>query len=200
MKDLSNVGGVIGSLIFTDFHEKPIFEMPSSYDEKTMEETGNAILHIMRALESTSYKITTAEWEYAEFRVFVRRIKGGIILLLCEKTVLLPVLNLTLNVIAKDLERDIENQQSKRSISKAIPQQETINPVFFEHLTAMLAKEVGPIAKLLIDEKLEELNENINTIWKSKVPELIEKVSLEIEKPEKRIEFKNLMLTYLRKY
>jgi hypothetical protein len=78
------------------------------------------------------------------------------------------------------------------------PPEKAIGQDFFRKVDEELAKALGPIASVIVDDQIAELGEERDPFPKSKAAELIEAVSSEISDEGKRIRFQRSMLEILR--
>lgn len=69
-----------------------------------------------------------------------------------------------------------------------------IDPAIFQRVEKELAKIIGPLAPIVLDDHIANLKESQDAFPKEKLPELIESLSREITDPKKLIEFQKNML------
>ena len=74
-----------------------------------------------------------------------------------------------------------------------------LDHVFLEALRINLSKVIGPMAEILIEDVVEEMNLKASEIPANQAAELINNLSLEIPDERNRIEFKKSMLAILNK-
>jgi predicted transcriptional regulator len=114
--------------------------------------------------------------------------------------------NKSLYQIAEEV--DMEKTTVKTTLSKLL-EQRLIEPVkkdipyldraFLEALRVNLSKIIGPIAEILIEDVVAEMNLINSEIPKNQAAELINNLSLEIPEEKDRLEFKKSMLAILNK-
>ena len=114
--------------------------------------------------------------------------------------------NKSLYQIAEEV--DMEKTTVKTTLSKLL-EQRLIEPVkkdipyldraFLEALRVNLSKIIGPIAEILIEDVVAEMNLINSEIPKNQAAELINNLSLEIPEEKDRLEFKRSMLAILDK-
>jgi predicted transcriptional regulator len=105
-------------------------------------------------------------------------------------------------------EVDMENATFKRTLSKLL-QQGLIEPVkkdlpalderFIETLRINLSKIIGPMAEILIEDVMDEMDLNPSAIPVQQAAELINNLSLEVPDETNRIQFKKAMIAILKK-
>lgn len=69
---------------------------------------------------------------------------------------------------------------------------------FFKMLEAELTKVIGPVAPLILDDTLMEMDTNKDHCLPERIPELIEMVSEEIVDGQKKVKFQQIMLNQLK--
>ena len=114
--------------------------------------------------------------------------------------------NKSLYQIAEEV--DMEKTTVKTTLSKLL-EQRLIEPVkkdipyldraFLEALRVNLSKIIGPMAEILIEDVVAEMNLINSEIPKNQAAELINNLSLEIPEEKDRLEFKRSMLAILNK-
>lgn len=73
-----------------------------------------------------------------------------------------------------------------------------IDPTIFQRVEKELAKIIGPLAPIVLDDHVANLKESQDAFPKEKLPELIESLSREITDPKKLIEFQKNMLDIIK--
>ena len=114
--------------------------------------------------------------------------------------------NKSLYQIAEEV--DMQATTLKTTLSKLL-EQGLIEPVkkdipyldrlFLEALRINLSKVIGPMAEILIEDVVDDMNLTASEIPTNQAAELINNLSLEIPEEKNRIEFKKSMLTILNK-
>jgi hypothetical protein len=114
--------------------------------------------------------------------------------------------NKSLYQVAEEV--DMQATMLKSTLSKLL-EQGLIEPVkkdiayldhlFLEALRINLSKIIGPMAEILIEDVVEDMNLKASEIPANQAAELINNLSLEIPDEKDRIEFKKSMLTILNK-
>jgi len=78
------------------------------------------------------------------------------------------------------------------------PPEKAVGREFFKKVDEELAKALGPIASVIVDDQIAEVGEERDSFPKNKAAELVEAVSSEIADEGKRIRFQRSMLEILR--
>lgn len=82
--------------------------------------------------------------------------------------------------------------------STAIPT-ETVDAAFFKQVTTELARAMGPLAQIIVEDEVANLNEKLDDFPRDRIPDLVERVSAAIPDPKKRLTFQQIMLDTIRK-
>lgn len=76
---------------------------------------------------------------------------------------------------------------------------ETVDKAFFKTVTTELARAMGPLAQIIIEDEVANLNEKMEDFPRDRIPDLVERVSTAIPDPKKRLTFQQIMLDTIRK-
>jgi hypothetical protein len=76
---------------------------------------------------------------------------------------------------------------------------ETMDRGFFDFLTDLLAKEIGPMGEIVLEDALGNLGFGINNFPDSSLPKLIDRLALEIGDARKAAVFKNTIAAELKR-
>ena len=109
-----------------------------------------------------------------------------------------PLLNLTANLAAKNLMKRLKVPSPAGTKMKApdlakVPSELTVNGTFFAQIEHELAKAMGPVATLIINDEVTALGVAKDSFPRDRVVELVEKVSAEIADEGKRASFQRTM-------
>jgi hypothetical protein len=74
----------------------------------------------------------------------------------------------------------------------------TLDEDFFDYLKSQLAVAIGPIAEVIIEDVVIDLGHRLSQFPSSRAAELIDLISRDIQKEEKRNNFKQKMLSKIR--
>lgn len=81
----------------------------------------------------------------------------------------------------------------------APPPRATVNGAFFDQLALELARAIGPLATLTLEDEIAALDEFRESFPRERVPELVERLSQTIQEDARRLRFQQLMLAAIRK-
>jgi hypothetical protein len=73
-----------------------------------------------------------------------------------------------------------------------------VDQEFFDYLVSRMAMALGPLGEIIVEDGLEELGFNKNNFPSLRIAELVNFLSQEIPREDKRIEFKQTMLRKIR--
>jgi hypothetical protein len=76
---------------------------------------------------------------------------------------------------------------------------ETVDASFFKSVSTELARAMGPLAQIIIEDEVANLNEKMDDFPRERIPDLVERVSAAIPDPKKRLHFQQIMLDNIRK-
>jgi hypothetical protein len=79
------------------------------------------------------------------------------------------------------------------------PARAIVGGAFFDRLTTELARAVGPLAALTLEDEILALSEMRDGFPRDRVPELVERLSLTIQDDARRLKFQQVMLEAIRK-
>ncbi|CAD7769421.1 hypothetical protein BLFGPEAP_00150 [Candidatus Methanoperedenaceae archaeon GB50] len=89
--------------------------------------------------------------------------------------------------------------QDKEEIMPQEKEQKYIPPLFWKTLKTELATLIGPIAEAVIDDEIENLEEIKERFPYDKISIILERISKEIDDPNKKIIFQKKMLEILKR-
>jgi len=81
----------------------------------------------------------------------------------------------------------------------APPPRPTVNGTVFDQISVELARAVGPLAVLTLEEEIANLGEAREMFPRDRIPELVERLSQTIRDGTKRLRFQQIMLAAIRK-
>ncbi|MEO9255110.1 MAG: DUF4388 domain-containing protein [Tepidiformaceae bacterium] len=84
------------------------------------------------------------------------------------------------------------------AVIKAAPVRQTVGPQFWATLTTAVASAMGPLAEIIIDDAVADMNTTRETFPRELVSALAERISSEIRDIDKRVSFQQTMLGLLR--
>jgi hypothetical protein len=104
LEQINTLPGVVGSFVRSEAGEVLAHAFPPLFDVAIFQEAANALADIVSG-PSGSVGPDLIDIRFAESRILVRQLPAAHLLLLCSKDVNLQVLNISLNVALKKLEK-----------------------------------------------------------------------------------------------
>ncbi|MBI5033129.1 MAG: hypothetical protein HZB51_21630 [Chloroflexi bacterium] len=80
-----------------------------------------------------------------------------------------------------------------------MPGSETVDAPFFDSVTKELARAMGPLASIIVEDEISALGESMDNFPRDRLADLIEAVSESIKDNTKRVNFQRVMLEAIRK-
>jgi len=74
-----------------------------------------------------------------------------------------------------------------------------INKAFFDQVTSELARAIGPLAALTVEDEIAALGESRDSVPRDEIPALVERLSHVIRDDARRLKFQQVMLEAIRK-
>jgi hypothetical protein len=78
------------------------------------------------------------------------------------------------------------------------PARRTVGRAFFDKVQVELTQIMGPIAPVVIEDHVAEMDERISAFPRDRAAELIERISTEVSDETKRVDFQKSMLEILK--
>jgi hypothetical protein len=79
------------------------------------------------------------------------------------------------------------------------PPSETVDAKFFNAVTLELARAMGPLASMIVEDEIAALGETMDAFPRDRLADLVERISESIKDNNKRVNFQRLMLDAIRK-
>lgn len=120
LQQINLIPEVIGSMII-DADGRPIFhELPALLDDKTLQVAGSIISENIEGLRMATADVSLLDFRFQSKRIVVRSMNGAFLLLLCTPAVNMPLLNISLNVSVRRLEKLlIQHTQALKALEEA---------------------------------------------------------------------------------
>jgi len=196
LKDINAVVGVTGSFICDGDGQMIARALPSVFDETMLLPVGRTMSQTIAGLKTARRrKASELDLVYRDGRLVVKNLRGGCLCILCTPTINIPLLNLTANVAARKLAerlKALEKEQADEPEAKA-PPEPILDAEFLDKLKQELTREIGPIAALILDEKVADLGDAGASNPRERMSKLIEKVGAEIGDEASRLRFQRTM-------
>lgn len=197
MNTIKRTAGIFGYWVISNESKISYKDVPGAYIREDLIESSIRILEVFNEIEKNKLNILWIEFLFPLYKVLIQRNKLGMIILLCTKEVSFSQILGEMDLLNEDAERAIAADSIRDSFQKKIDSNR-IKPEFFSLMERSLADEIGPIARLLINEKVKEMGLDIKYFPHNKVIELLNIISLEKEDVTKRKDFKRDMMLALK--
>lgn len=79
------------------------------------------------------------------------------------------------------------------------PPSETVDAKFFNSITLELARAMGPLASMIVEDEIAALGETMDAFPRDRLADLVERVSEVIKDNTRRVNFQRLMLDAIRR-
>lgn len=201
LKDINAVSGVTGCFVCNNEGRVLASALPSIFDATILSIVGRTMTQTMAGLViARRRKVADLDLTYDQGRLIAKNLRDGCLCILCMRDINVPLLNLTANLAAKKLAARLQGEVKKplpRREAKA-PAGQSVEAAFIGQVERELARAIGPIAALVIDEEIEALGESRESFPRDKATHLIQKVGTEIADEGKRSRFTEATLQALR--
>ena len=197
LKDINAVVGVTGSFVCDDEGQILVGLPPGVFDEASLSSVGRTVAQTIAGLEmARRRKMDGLDLVYLEGRLVVKNLRGGHLCILCAPTINVPLLNLTADVAARKLAAQIKADRATATEKLAMqgPAGPTVNGTFFSQVERELTRLIGPMATLVLEEKVAALGHTREAFPRDKAQQLVERLAAEIEDEDKRPGFQQAAL------
>ena len=204
LKDINAVVGVTGCFVCDSEGEVLASVLPGVFDREVVSSAGRTVIQTVLGLQTTRrQRVNDLDLLYREGRIIIKGLSEGCLCILCVRNINVPLLNLTANLAAKKLTKRLKALSPAETRAKApgqakVPADLFVNGTFFAQMEHELAKVMGPVATLIIDDEVAALGAGKDSFPRDRVAELVEKVSSEITDEGKRAGFQQTMLETIR--
>ena len=117
LSEINSVIGVVGSFVCLSDGTIAAQAMPVSIDVASVELAARIVSQTFQALEISGQRAGEAELVYDKSRLVLRNLRGGLLAILCSRTINVPLLSFTANQAVKKLAAEI---RLSRSISETV--------------------------------------------------------------------------------
>ncbi|MGE5262524.1 MAG: roadblock/LC7 domain-containing protein, partial [Acidobacteriota bacterium] len=103
LKEINAVLGVTGSFVCASDGNLMAKAMPGLYETGQLALAARVANQFFQALEVSGQRATEMDLIFGQQRLILKTFRGGILAILCARTINLPLLNLTVNVATKKI-------------------------------------------------------------------------------------------------
>jgi len=209
LKQIKTVPGTLGCMVYNDQGHLVSHLFPSIFDHKMLCAAVATVSENLPGLKDYTGGVRMIDFRFQNGRIVAKPVDGGCLVILCEATINLQSLIISLNLAVKQVEKNLKAatppvQQaaavpSASAGSKASPQDLIDKGPLASYLQGMqttLAKFLGPMAKIIFLECVEKWLQGHQPV-KATLPELVDIVAAEIGDPVKVSEYRQKVSTFL---
>lgn len=210
LKQIKTVPGTLGCMVY-DLHGHVVSqEFPGIFDKKVLSATVAIMSQNLPGLMELTGGVKMVDFRFQRGRVVVKPVVGGCLVILCDASVNLQLLLISLNLALKQVETILAaatpvNQQAAvvpvppSSTSTASPW-ELIEKgpmaLSLQGMQTALTKFMGPMAQVIFLECVEKWQQNHQPV-KAALPHLVDIVVEEIGDPAKMSDYRQRVSTFL---
>jgi predicted regulator of Ras-like GTPase activity (Roadblock/LC7/MglB family) len=210
LRQINTVAGTMGSMVCNDHGHLISHLFPAIFDESMLRAAVTTVSENLPGLQDITGGVKMIDFRFQSGRVVVKPVAGGCLVILCENTINLQVLVISLNVVIKKIEKILKEggtapQQQvsapapTSSGSVASSQNIVENGPLATQLQGMqttLAKFLGPMAKIVFLECVDTWVQTHQPV-KATLPQLIDIVVKEIGDPSKMADYRQKVSGFL---
>ena len=209
LKQIKTVPGTLGCMVYNEQGHLVSHVFPSIFDQKMLSAAVTTVSENLPGLKDYTGGVRMVDFRFQNGRIVVKPVVGGCLVILCEGTVNLQSLIISLNLAAKQVEKSLTSggpvsQQTPMAAttstgSKASPRDLIEKGPLASYLQGMqttLAKFMGPMASVIFIECVEKWLQDHQPV-KAALPQLVDIVAAEIGDPAKTSDYRQRVSTLL---
>lgn len=202
LRQIKTVPGTLGCMVYDDQGHLVSHVFPSIFDQKMLSAAVATVSENLPGLKDYTGGVRMIDFRFQNGRIVIKPVDGGCLVILCEGTVNLQSLIISMNLAVKQVEKSLKtagpvSQQAPvaattSSSSKASPQDLIDKGPLASYLQEMqttLAKFMGPMAKVIFLECVEKWLQDHQPV-KASLLQLVDIVAAEIGDPAKTSEYR----------
>jgi predicted regulator of Ras-like GTPase activity (Roadblock/LC7/MglB family) len=108
LKEINAVHGVTGSFICRSDGSVAVSAVPPSLDPTQVETAARIATQTLNALEASGQRVWEADLVYGQARLVLKNLMTGVLVIVCQRNINMPLLNSTANTIAKKIVVDLK--------------------------------------------------------------------------------------------
>lgn len=108
LKEINAVLGVVGSFVCLSDGTLSASALPDKFDAASAELAARIATQTLNALETSGQRVAEADLVYGQGRLLLKNLRGGVLVIVCARSINIPLLNLTANVVAKKLAAELK--------------------------------------------------------------------------------------------
>jgi predicted regulator of Ras-like GTPase activity (Roadblock/LC7/MglB family) len=211
LKQIKTVPGTLGCMVFDDHGHLISHVFPGIFDSKMLTAAVTTVSEKLSGLEDPTGGVKTIDFRFQNGRILIKPVDGGCLVILCEGTINLQTLIITLNVAVKQVEKNLKtpgsvSQPRQAAVTATATSGGTVSPQdliekgplsgYLQGMQVTLAKFMGPMAKIIFLDCVEIWLRDQQPV-KAALPQLVDIVAAEIGDPAKMSEYRQKVSTFL---
>jgi predicted regulator of Ras-like GTPase activity (Roadblock/LC7/MglB family) len=209
LKQIKTVPGTLGCMVYDAQGHLVSHVFPGIFDYKMLSAAVATVSENLPGLKDYTGGVKMIDFRFQNGRIVVKPVDGGCLVILCDGSINLQSLIISLNLAIKHVEMNLKTaspsvQQAAAlpratSGSKASPQDLIDKGPLASYLQGMqttLAKFLGPMAKIIFLECVEKWQQDHQPV-KATLSELVDIVAAEIGDPAKTSDYRQRVSTFL---
>jgi hypothetical protein len=209
LRQINSVAGTIGSMVCDGQGRLLAHVFPALFDRSTLRTVVTVVTENVTGLFEVTGGVNLLDLRYQNGRVVIRKISGGYIILLCESSSNFQLITISMNIAQNIIEKNMKDSAAVMSpvmkmastpvsgmaAAQAYSEQGPLT-VELQELQSVLAKLIGPMAKIIFLECVERW---ISTHGPTQgaLSHLVEIIVKEMDDPAKRLEYRQRVARYL---
>ena len=209
LKQIKTVPGTLGCMVYDDHGHLVSHLFPSIFDQKMLSAIVATVSENLPGLKDYTGGVRMVDFRFQNGRAVIKPVEGGCLVILCESTVNLQSLLISLNLAAKQVENRLKTptvappqaaEASKAVATVSVSPQDLIDkgPLasYLQGMQTTLAKFMGPMAQFIFLECIEKWLQD-NQPVKTALPQLVDIVAAELGEPAKVSEYRQKVSSFL---
>jgi predicted regulator of Ras-like GTPase activity (Roadblock/LC7/MglB family) len=187
LKDIDSVNGVLGTFVCGEEGKVLARSLPDATGDAALAATGRVLLQTLGGLESSrTRKVGELEFHFEQGALLVKNLGTAVLCIVCGQKVNVPLLNLTANLAVKQLRKAI----AEGPAPVAAPTGPAAGAEALGKIEHELARAIGPVASLAMDDALRARRATRETIPASALRDLVGVLEGEISDGARRTKFR----------
>jgi predicted regulator of Ras-like GTPase activity (Roadblock/LC7/MglB family) len=209
LKQINTVTGALGSMVYDDQGHLLAHVFPNIFDKSLLSATVLTVSENLPGLEEMNGGVKMIDFRFQNGRIVVKPVDGGCLVLLCDGSINMQALIISLNVAIKKVEKILKSgtvAPQQISATTTAPAGRDLSPQglidkgpvspYLQGMQTTLAKFLGPMAKIIFLECVERWLQDQQPV-KSALPQLVDIVAAEIGDPAKISDYRQRVSTFL---
>jgi predicted regulator of Ras-like GTPase activity (Roadblock/LC7/MglB family) len=210
LKQIKTVPGVLGCMVCDDHGHLVSHVFPSLFDKEMLSAVIATVSQNLPGLKDFTGGVRLIDFRFQSGRIVAKTFDGGCLVILCEGTVSLQALIISVNIAIKQIEKALNIASPVVQQASAAPK--AVSPVnsaspreliergpvseYLQGMQTTLLKYLGPMAKIIFLECVEKWLQTNQPI-RAALPHLVDIVVVEIGDPAKTAEYRQKVAAFI---